>query len=106
MVDDGDPLGHAVGFIHVMGGEKHRDLLGFIEMFHVGPELVAGLRVETEGRLIEKKNLRRMQKSARDFQAALHASGESLHIAVAAFPKLEEPQQSSMRSPRTLRGTL
>ena len=73
VVHDGDAMGDAVRLIHVVRGEKDRGLLGFVEALDVGPELVAALRVEPQRRLIEKQNLRRVQKAARDLQPPLHA---------------------------------
>ncbi len=93
MVHDGDAMGHAVGFIHVMGGQKDSGLLRFIEALDVGPELVAALRIETERGLVKKQNFGSVQKAAGNFQPPLHAAGESLYIGVFAFPKFEELEQ-------------
>ena len=68
-------------------------LLGLVQVLDVGPELVAGLRIEAERGLVEKQDLGRVQESAGDFQAALHASGKCLDVIVPAFPELEQFQQ-------------
>ena len=57
------------------------------------PELVAALRIEAERGLVEKEDLRRVQKSARNLQPPLHAAGELLHLIFAPIPQLEELQQ-------------
>ena len=93
VIDDGDALGHAVGFFHVMRGEKHRHLFFFVELLDVGPELVAGLRIEAERGLVEEQDFGRVQQAAGDLQAALHAAGELLHWIVAAVPELEQLEQ-------------
>jgi len=59
----------------------------------VRPKLIARLRVKAESRLVEKYDLRRMQKPARDFQTPPHAAGKRLHEILAAIPQLEHAQQ-------------
>ena len=93
MIDDADAMRHAVGLVHVMRGEKDGDLLGFVDFLHMRPQLVAALRIKAQRGLVEKENLRRMQKAARNFQPPLHAAGEFLHLVVAPLPQLEELQQ-------------
>ena len=68
-------------------------LLLIVELLHVRPELIAGLRVEPERRLVEENDFRRMQQAARDFEPPLHAARELLHRIVAPLPKLEQFQQ-------------
>src|SRR3989442_15576475 len=53
VVDHGDAVGHAISFVHVVGGEEHGHALGGPEVAHVGPHLIAALRVEAERRLVE-----------------------------------------------------
>ena len=55
MIDNGDAVRDALGFVHVVGGEKDGGLLRLIEMFDVGPKQVAALRIEAQRRLIEKE---------------------------------------------------
>ena len=86
VIDNGDAVRDAFGFVHVVGGEKDSSPLRLIEVLDVGPEQVAALRIETQRRLIEEQNSRRMQQAPGDFKAALHATGEGLYIAVAAVP--------------------
>src|ERR1700676_4280444 len=86
VVDDGDAVGDALGFFHVMGGEENSDLLILVEFFHVCPKLVTGLGVQAERGLIEKNDLGRMQKAARDLQSPPHAARELLDLIFAAVP--------------------
>src|SRR6266550_4402996 len=52
VVDHGDAVGDAVRLVHVVGREKHGDALGVAEVAHVGPHLVAALRIEAQRRLV------------------------------------------------------
>src|ERR1700680_1887851 len=74
VIDDGDAVGDALGFFHVMGGEEDGDLLLLVEFRYVSPQLVAGLRVQADRGLIEEDDLGRMQKTARDLQAPPHSA--------------------------------
>src|SRR5262249_25944904 len=78
---------------HVMRGQKDRDPILLIQILHMRPELIPALRIETEGRLVEKENLGRMEKAAGNLEAASHPAGEELHQGVAAIPEFEELQQ-------------
>ena len=93
VVDDADAMGDAVGLVHVVRGEKDGDALGLVEVLDVRPELVAALGIEAERGLVEEENFRSVQEAARDFEPALHAAGELLHLVVAAIPELEELEQ-------------
>ena len=93
VIDDGDALRHAVGLIHVVRGQKHRDAFGLVQVLHVRPQLIAALRIEAQRRLVQKQDLRRVQQPARDLQPPLHASGKLLHLVVAPVPQLEQLQQ-------------
>ena len=87
VIDDGDAMRHAVGFLHVVSGQEHGDMLLFVQLLDVRPELVAGLRIEAERGLVEEDDFRRVQQAAGDFQAPLHAAGELFHRIVAAIPQ-------------------
>src|SRR6266581_1700728 len=93
VVDYGNAVGHTIRFVHVVGGEKHGDALGGPEIAHVGPHLIAALRIEAKRRLVEKQYLWRVQQPTGDLEAALHATGERLHQVVTPVPQLEHPQQ-------------
>src|SRR2546429_8353658 len=56
VVDHGNAVGHTIRFVHVVGGEKHGDALGGPEIAHVGPHLIAALRIErSEERRVGKE---------------------------------------------------
>src|SRR5579883_297894 len=58
------------------------------------PEMIAGLGVQAQGRLVEKQDFGRVQQAASDFEAALHAPRKLLDGIVAPVPKLEQAQQT------------
>src|SRR5438093_1089431 len=90
---DRDAVGHAIRFVHVVGGEEHGHALGGPEVAHVRPHLIAALRIEAERRLVEKQYLRRVQQPTGDLEAAFHAAGERLHQVIAPLVQFEHPQQ-------------
>src|SRR5438093_1039397 len=59
VVDHRDALRHAVRFVHVVGREEHGHALAAPEVLHVGPHLIAALRIEATRRLVETQHLRR-----------------------------------------------
>src|SRR6185437_5330267 len=63
------------------------------EALNVRPELIAALRVEAERGLVEEEDGGRVQEAAGDLEAALHAAGEGLDVAVLALPQLEGLEQ-------------
>src|SRR5436309_243044 len=93
VVDHGDAVRDAVGFVHVMRREKHRDPLDLVEVADEGPHLIAALRIEAERRLVEKQHLGGVQQPAGDLEAAFHATGKCLHQIVAPVPQLEHLEQ-------------
>ena len=54
MIDHRDALRHAVGFVHIVRGQKHRRAFGLVHVLHVRPKLIPALRVEPESRLIQE----------------------------------------------------
>ena len=93
MVDNCNPLRHALRFVHVVRGKKHRHALDLVQILHMCPKLIPRLRIQAQRRLIQKQNLRRVQKRARNFQPPLHAAREQLHLIVAPLPQFERAQQ-------------
>ena len=53
VVDEGDPLGQAIGLLEVLGGQQHRRALP-VELLDDAPQLLAGARVKPGGRLVEQ----------------------------------------------------
>ena len=67
-------LRNAVGLIHVMCRKKHSRSFRLIEALHVRPQLIPGLRIETERRLVEEQNPRCMQQPSCNLEPPLHTA--------------------------------
>ncbi len=93
MIDNRNAVRHAFGFLHVVRGEKDRDLLLLVELLDVGPKLVARLWIEAKSGFVEEDDLRRVQKTARDFEASPHPAGELLDRVLAPVPQLKQLEQ-------------
>ena len=93
VVDDRDPVGDALRLLHVVRREKHRHVLVAAQPADEFPDLVAGLRVEPAGRLVEEQDARPVLQCAGDFEPALHAAREALDVVVAPLPQADEAQQ-------------
>ena len=74
MVNDRDSVRDTIRLVHVMCGEKDGDVLGFIQMFDVGPELIAALWVKAKCGLVQEENLRSVQQAASNLEPPLHAA--------------------------------
>ena len=75
---DGDDIGEALGLLDVMGGHEHGDA-ACAQGVDERPELLAHLRIEPDGGLVEQHQARLMDEPARDEQAPAHATGELAH---------------------------
>src|SRR5713101_6066581 len=53
---------------------------------------IAALRIDTDGRLIEQKNLRIVKQSRRQIQTPLHASAERFHFVTGAIRESDQIQ--------------
>lgn len=47
MIDDGDPISYLFRFFHIMGREKYGNLLFFIQMLDVFPDMIPRLRIQS-----------------------------------------------------------
>ena len=74
MIDDGNAVAQAIGFVHVMRGNQDGELAIRLDISQHLPHRDAGNRVQSGRRLIEKENLRAVHEAASNFQAAAHAS--------------------------------
>ena len=81
MVDDGEPVAQALGFVHVVGGKQH-GAAGALKLAHDLPQLAPALRIEARGRLVEKKNFRIAHQRRRDRQPLPLAARELSHPGV------------------------
>ena len=55
-------------------------MLFVAENLEVLPQISAGARIETGGRLVQQQNGRVMKQTLREFQPALHSAGKSLDL--------------------------
>ena len=93
VVDHGHVVRNAVSFLHVVRGEEDGHILAAAHLLDVAPNVVAGLRIEADRRLVEKKNFRLVQQSSSNFQAPLHAARIALHEIVPAVPEFHQLQK-------------
>jgi hypothetical protein len=88
VVDDGDPAGELVGFVQVLGREQDGGAAcdqGADEL----PDLVAAVRVEAGGGLVEEEQVRGDDDAGRDVQAPPHAAGVGLDQAARCLGEAE-----------------
>src|SRR5262249_30551023 len=88
VADHRHAIAQALSLIHVMSGQHDGSALG-TEGAEDVPELPAGLRIQTGGRLIEEEQIRIADQSASDRQALTLSSGEFPHVAVSFFRQLD-----------------
>src|SRR5208283_1325212 len=75
VIDDGQAIAEAFGFVHVMGGEQDGAAF-FLEGADDVPELASALGIESGGGLVEKKDAWIANQSGGHSQALLLASGK------------------------------
>src|SRR5258706_3242347 len=73
VVDDGDAIA-VLGLLHIVRRHEHRDAFLEAELHEVLPDVAARLRIETDRRFVEKKNLGMVKQAARDLETPLHAA--------------------------------
>ena len=88
-VHDGDLVAQEVGLFHVMGRQQHRAAFRLDGADQV-PEVVAGLRIEAGGRLVQEQHLRVVDERDRQQQALQLPPGQ---LAVVALRDLLERAQ-------------
>ena len=87
VVHDGDALAEALGFVHIMRGEKNGAARGF-ELLDQIPKLAAGLRVEAGGGFIEKKKIGIADECACEREALFLAAGKIADAGILFFFEL------------------
>jgi len=76
VINDRDAVAQFVGLVHVMGGDKNRQIaLGFQPLEHF-PNAHSRDGIEACRRLVEEENLRFVDEPAGDFEPAPHAAGK------------------------------
>ena len=93
MVDDTDPVAEAVRLLHVVRREDEGRPHLPPQALDVVPDVLPGLRVEAEGRLVQEDDGRVMQEPARDLESTLHPSGEGLDDGILPVLQVHERQE-------------
>ncbi len=88
VIDDGEAVAEAFGFVHVVSGEQDGATF-FLEDTDYFPELAAALRIESGSRLVEKKDARVADQSGGDGEALLLAAGKLADPGVGFFSEFE-----------------
>ena len=78
VINDGDAIAETLGFFHVVGGVNDRHPFGAEGFDHL-EDVVARLRIDTDGGLVHEHDAGAMDETARHVESALHAAGELLH---------------------------
>jgi len=89
IVHNGNALAEALGFVHVMRGEKD-GAAGRFELLDQLPKLAAGLRVEAGGGFIEKQKIGIANEGAGESEALLLAAGKIADAGILFFFELHE----------------
>ena len=87
-VHDGETVA-TLGFFHEVRGDQHAHVLFVAEDCQVLPEIAAGAGVEAGRGFVEKEDSGMMQEALRQFNAALHASGECFDAFFGAVGKAD-----------------
>src|ERR1700728_930923 len=75
----------ALGLFHQMRRHQHGDVLFVAQYLQILPQVAAGTRVESGGRLVQQQYSRVMEQSFSQFDAALHSAGECLYPLLGAI---------------------
>ncbi len=91
MIDDHDAVAEALGLFHIVRSvdEGFAALLQGLEVIKDG---IAALRINTDRRLIEQKNLWIVKQGRRQIQTPLHASAEGFHFVAGAIGESHQIQ--------------
>ena len=101
---DRDGVAEALGLLDVVGRHEDRDALG-AQPVDQRPQLLAHLRVEADGRLVEQQEPRLVDERARDQQSAAHAAASSSTLASRRSPRLAMSSARSIAALRSPAGT-
>ena len=88
VIDDGETVAEAFGFVHVVRGEQDGATL-LLEAANDVPELAAALRIESGSWLVEKKDARVAHQSGGNGQALLLAAGKFSNPGVGLLSEFE-----------------
>ena len=92
VVDDGDPIAEPFGLLHVMRRQDNRPPRS-LELLDEIPELAAGLRIESGGRLVEKQEVGIADQGNRQGEALFLPARQRHDARVALFLELDQGNQ-------------
>ena len=90
---DRDGVGETLGLLDVVRGHEDRDPLG-AQGVDERPQLLANLRVEPDGGLVEQHEPRAVHERPRHEQAPAHPARELVHPRVAPVLQLGDPDRA------------
>src|SRR3981081_2001028 len=88
VIDDGEAIAEAFGFVHVVSGEEDGAAL-FLEDADDVPELAAALGIEAGVRVVEKQDARLANQGGGNRQALLLAAGKFAHPGISFLGEFE-----------------
>src|SRR5438445_9619732 len=77
VIDDRDPVGHAIGLVHVVRRQEDGYPLGRVQVLDDRPHLVAALGIESLRRLVEEQHLGGVPAPPCDLAPPPHAARKS-----------------------------
>jgi hypothetical protein len=92
VVDDGEPVGEAIGLLEVLRREQERRAAGD-ELLDDAPQVVAADGVESRRRLVEEQHGRLVHERRREVEASAHAAGVRLGRSVGGVGQAEHLEQ-------------
>ena len=103
MGHDQDRVGEALRLLDVVRRHEDRRALG-AQPVDQRPQLLADLRVEADGRLVEQDEVRPVDERARDQQPAPHAARELVDARVAPVDQVRDLERALDRRVPLVRG--
>src|SRR5690606_30336551 len=88
-----DAFCEAVGLVQVMSGDKDCGAVRAPQLENVLPQVLAALRVEAGGRLVEKEQLGGVQQAECDVEPALLSTAQAEHSALCQRGEVERLEQ-------------
>ena len=98
-VDDGDPVGQAVGLLEVLRGEEDRHAVAPTSSVDDLPHRLAAARVEPGGRLVEEDHRRVADEARGEVEPAAHAAGVGGDAPAARRPSGRSARAARPRAP-------
>lgn len=94
--DQKDPACKSFDILHVMCGEYHGSVPGSIQLFDEITHSQFGYGIQAYGRLVQKKQLRRMQERGGDFTAHSLTEGSCLAGVLRSWERFKSSVSSSL----------